>query len=476
MRPLPMLSSSRNRLLLAILSGAMLCMVVGLQPLWPIAWIAPIPLLLAVIRASSWREARLLGFLSGAIGQSVLMPYYTSVVGVFGAVVIAALQALAWMAVTQWTRRFCGDSTRWWTVLVYPVLWAALDCIVTTFSPHSSFGSLAYSQSDFLPLIQITSISGLPGIIFIFSLFASVVAISLDRKLDQTAVAYGVSATIIAGVLLFGTWRLNQDSGSASIQAGMAAVDDFIDPPVPSSLATKTWSAIEASITELSKQGAKLVLLPEKIANLGPADFKARTEWLKETARANRVYLVAGLGDKDSSQNYNRALLISPDGEVLSNYRKHHLVPGLERAFAQGVEWNTYQIERHRYGLAICKDMHFPSFGRAYGKLAVDAMLVPAWDFHRDAWMTARMTALRGVENGYSIIRSSREGLLSVSDAYGRFIAEKPSKPLPGETLLAPAPIGFVGPTLYTTWGDWFGWSCALCCVLLRFRKRVVSR
>ena len=58
------------------------------------------------------------------------------------------------------------------------------------------------------------------------------------------------------------------------------------------------------------------------------------------------------------------------------------------------------EIDGHRLGVAICKDMHFASLGRSYGKEHVAAILEPAWDFNRDGWMAARIAALRGVENG----------------------------------------------------------------------------
>jgi apolipoprotein N-acyltransferase len=65
--------------------------------------------------------------------------------------------------------------------------------------------------------------------------------------------------------------------------------------------------------------------------------------------------------------------------------------------------------------------MHFAALGRAYGQRQAAVMLVPAWDFdYLDAWMEARTTVVRGIENGYAVVRSSREGFLTVSDAYGR--------------------------------------------------------
>jgi apolipoprotein N-acyltransferase len=74
--------------------------------------------------------------------------------------------------------------------------------------------------------------------------------------------------------------------------------------------------------------------------------------------------------------------------------------------------------------------------------------------------MAANITKMRGVENGYAVVRSSRDGLLSVSDAYVRMLAVAPSSPLPGTSLFARMPVGPRVATIYTRIGDTLGWLC----------------
>jgi apolipoprotein N-acyltransferase len=117
-------------------------------------------------------------------------------------------------------------------------------------------------------------------------------------------------------------------------------------------------------------------------------------------------------------------------------------------------------IDGVNYGVAICKDMHFASLGRGFGVREAAVMLVPAWDFHRDAWMAANMTKVRGIENGYAVVRASRAGLLSVSDAYGRMLSVAESTKLPGASLLATVKVGARIETIYSRIGDMLGWLC----------------
>lgn len=81
-------------------------------------------------------------------------------------------------------------------------------------------------------------------------------------------------------------------------------------------------------------------------------------------------------------------------------------------------------------------------------------------------------TLLRGVENGYAVVRVAREGFMTVSDAYGRIVVEAESKRLSGSALLAEVQVPDRVPTLYTRIGDVFGWLCVAAGAVLLFLGR----
>jgi hypothetical protein len=83
--------------------------------------------------------------------------------------------------------------------------------------------------------------------------------------------------------------------------------------------------------------------------------------------------------------------------------------------------------------------------------------LVPAWDWKGSEQIHARMSVVRGIENGFSVVRPSREGLVTVSDRYGRMLAEKSTFNKKDATLIVEVPIS-PQRTLYSRFGDWFGW------------------
>jgi apolipoprotein N-acyltransferase len=64
---------------------------------------------------------------------------------------------------------------------------------------------------------------------------------------------------------------------------------------------------------------------------------------------------------------------------------------------------------------------------------------------------------MRGVEDGFSLVRSAKTGFLTVSDSRGRIVAEVRSDAAPFATLIADVPSEH-HQTLYLRWGDWFAW------------------
>jgi len=224
-------------------------------------------------------------------------------------------------------------------------------------------------------------------------------------------------------------------------------------------------------IAGLAFGGARIVLLPEKIAVRTPQEAAEWRAHFEEQARRSAVWVHVGIAES-RDRIANLSWLFDPKGSLVATYQKHHLAPP-ERGYSKGEAFESRRIEGREFGLAICKDMHFASFGREYAQRGVSAVLVPAWDFQRDAWMAARMTAMRGVEGGYTVIRDAREGLLSVSDPFGRFLTEIESGSMPGRVLFARVPIGPQIGTLYAKTGNVLGWLCVALAIAMLIRGRV---
>jgi apolipoprotein N-acyltransferase len=247
---------------------------------------------------------------------------------------------------------------------------------------------------------------------------------------------------------------------------GLASIDDLIHKRSTPAEIEAIWKRYDELVTSLAARGARLIVLPEKIAILTAPEADAVQRRLGALAARNQVWVESGLGLLEGSGTRNLSWRFGPDGKLVQVYQKHYLAP-VEPEFLPGADYKVSAIGDARYGTAICKDMHFASFGREYARRKAGVMLVPAWDFDLDARMAARITLTRGVESGYTIVRVARDGLLTVSDPYGRIIGEQASNAMPGSSMLVSVPVGAPVPTLYGRIGDLFAWACVGLAVVL---------
>jgi apolipoprotein N-acyltransferase len=235
---------------------------------------------------------------------------------------------------------------------------------------------------------------------------------------------------------------------------GVADRADVMGPDVDAS------SVFASAARELGRRGVKLMVTPEE-------SLVTRRAWRQEVfaplqaaSAQTGAEIVAGFHERAPSGDI--ATAFSPDGSWRV-YAKRHLLLPIEARFTPGV---APGLLGGGMAMAICKDMDFPETIRQDARTGLKLVAVPAWDFGADAWLHARLAIMRGVENGFAVVRAANRGLLTASDAQGRLIARKAVSPDHMEWILADLPLG-PGPTLYTRMGDVFPWtSLALTFVL----------
>jgi apolipoprotein N-acyltransferase len=449
---------------LAILGGLLMRWSFGLHPLWWLAWIAPAPLLVAALRSSA-RAAFGWSLLAGLIAASASLHYLTLTLPLAPALFVTLLLALLWVLVVCQARRIMLATSSAWAVLAYPLLWCAVDTLLAHLHPEGNWSSLAYSQGGFPPALQVVSLLGVAGLVFVLSLVPAALALAALRGWRAARWPLAGSLLLALACLGFGYARIPPAAPIQGDLVGMAVIDDFIGPRVPAAQVERIWTQYERHVETLAGQGARMVLLPEKIAMLSPAQAEPLRQRMAALAARARVWLALGVGIKEGSKT-NHLWLFAPDGRFTADYLKHHLAPP-ERDFAAGLAYAIQAMAGQRYGLAICKDVHFAAMGREYAALGAQALLVPAWDFGEDGSHAARLSAVRGIESGVAMARAAREGLLTMTDAYGRVVAEAGSGNLPGVTLLGRVPAPLPGGTLYSRIGDVFGWLCTVAAILM---------
>jgi predicted amidohydrolase len=202
-------------------------------------------------------------------------------------------------------------------------------------------------------------------------------------------------------------------------------------------------------IDQAAASGARLVVLPEVWAYLGPDDGNRPsaepvpgpiTERLAERARRHGIYIHGGSilevepGDPGM---YNTAFVIDPNGELIARYRKIHMfdvdLAGNESyresaTVAPGNEIVIADIDGLAVGLATCYDLRFPELFRILALHGAEVIVLPAaftLTTGKDHWEP--LIRARAIENQVYLVASAQWGMHPPGSwCYGRSMIVDP--------------------------------------------------
>jgi apolipoprotein N-acyltransferase len=443
--------------LAALFSGALLYLSLGLSDMWFLAGFALVPILwLAYANVPLWQliVAATSAWLAGQVYAFQCYGSVSPLLILSGLLPLAVLFPLALIFARLVQRRASALAT----LLAFPACWTTLEYLYGLVAPNGSYGSLAYSQMSAPLLIQSASLLGMYSVTFLLCLFANTLAMAL-RQSQRSTLVLALGIGICALDLVFGVVRLSRPQPPAVTVAVFvdesAILAAYHDDTLASAL--KASAGYANAIRSAAAQGAKFAVTPEGGIVIRPEWRAAILAPLAAVAEQAGVQIIAGVYERAPPADLAYALQGKGAARI---YAKRHLVPFLETESTPGDSSGWLGDGR---AMEICKDMDFPRTILADAKSGIRLMGVPAGDFGKDAWLHARMAIMRGVENGFAIVRAANEGLLSVSDGEGRLIAQKLAAPSGMTVLVAAVPPG-PGPTFYTRVGDAFAW-----CVILLF-------
>jgi apolipoprotein N-acyltransferase len=326
-------------------------------------------------------------------------------------------------------RRF---GSPFWLTLVFPVAATAMDFFSASGSPFGTFGAGAYSQRDFLPIMQVASVTGLWGITFLVGWVASLVNYVWEKgfRLDRPA---WISAGVLALILAFGLGRtLLAPPPAQTAQIAGFSLPNGTMPEMMSRLGSGDEAGFRQAVDELhaqeleqirmlAQQGAEIVTLQEG-AGMG---FTDQVEKLLSDAAAlardEQIYIVLPTFTVGIAQPENVVHIIDPNGEVVLKHVKYGGTQ-FEGSLTGSGELQTIDTPYGKLSAVICWDADFPHVIKQAGEQNVDLLFVPSNDWLAVKDIHAGMAAFRAVENGMTIYRQTGSGVSSVIDAYGRTI------------------------------------------------------
>lgn len=427
---------NKNLRYLWLILAAVLGLLIGGKWNIPLAaWIAPV----FVIRF--FRD-------SDKAGRSFLLLWVASavptIISWYGGTFMSMIHPVAEMAffflmapigllpyvIDRWYARRFGPSA--WLTLIYPVAATAMDFFSATGSPFGTFGAAAYSQRDFLPVMQLASVMGLWGITFVMSWFASLVNHLWESGFKPTRLTW-TFAGLLALILALGLGRTllpSQAEHSAQV-AGFSLPAEKLSGLLHQ-LQAGDKSGFRQAVDELhvaelnqirtlADEGANIVVLQEG-SGLG---FSDQVETLMTQASAiateKNIYIVLPVFDLGKSPAENKVHIIDPSGQVVLTHIKYGGNDFEGTLKGDGI-LQTVDTPYGKLSAVICWDADFPNIIKQAGQQHVDLLFVPANDWLGVKDIHAGMASFRAVENGLSIFRQTGQGVSLAVDARGKLL------------------------------------------------------
>jgi apolipoprotein N-acyltransferase len=464
------------------------------------AWLAPL-FLLRFVRTQRLLSGLLLLWLAKSVvsavaGQGIIL---VSGIAFYVLIVLVSLVSLLpYLADRSLSPRLNGFVA----TLVFPVTFTGFEYLYS-FSPNGTLNSIANTQYGDLPLMQMVSVTGVWGITFLLTWFASVVNWAWERGFAWPRVRGGVLlyAGVLTVVLLGGGARLaffppdanlvriagispSQTAVAAFNQQLPSATQDLLiegkATPADRALARSAFTTLDTDLLTRSQQearaGAKIIVWPEASpvsANILQEDEPALIQQASALAQQEGIYLDMGLAvflSDSSPPPYlkDEAVLIDPSGTVVARYEKSHLVPFGEQNEVVRGDGNVPLVDTPygRLSTAICFDADFPAMMRQAGQGGADLVLLPSHDWQALDPQHTYDATFRAIENGYSLVRESAQGLSMTVDYEGHVLATSDYYTTDDQIMVASVPTHGVH-TIYATIGDLFAWLCLLGLVIL---------
>ncbi len=198
--------------------------------------------------------------------------------------------------------------------------------------------------------------------------------------------------------------------------------------PPAGSETDKNLQGFARCIEQAAAQKADIVCLPEAITMVGTGKSYLEcaepipgptTEFLGKLAHTHRMYIVAGILERDGEIVYNTAALLDRAGGIVGKYRKVCLPrEEIEGGVSPGEEFPVFDTDFGRIGIMICWDVAFPEPARQLMLQGAEAIFLPIWGGN------TTLARARAIENQVYLVSSSYDMETGVFGLEGELIVE----------------------------------------------------
>lgn len=500
------LSSKRfSRYALPLISGLLLALSFPRPGLFPLAWIAFLPLFFSIanqgpLRAflSAWLTGLVyfggtLYWLPLTLNQHGGLPWSLS----FFVLLLLVSYLAGYLGLFAALLKYVTVGERNSGLFIAPALWVVLEWSKGHFLTGFPWASLAYSQTAFLPMIQIADFGGIYVVAFVVVFFNRALYLSLRGFFYGESHLAGFSwQPLVLGFVVFfmsffyGVFRLSEpiemkNQMTLAVIQGNIAQDKKWDRDFQQET-LEGYQRLSNLVLQKGPVKPSLIVWPEAVLPFIFGTEAVQEQRLRDFAREKDVFLLfgapsMGMPSAGKVSLHNSAYLISPDSERMAQYNKMHLVPFGEYVpfpeslffikklvhgladFSPGLDAVVFEVAQARVGTAICFEVIFPEIVRHFvqnGATLMTTITNDAWFGRTSApYQHFSMMVLRAIEHRIPFARAANTGISGFVDTHGRVIEQT-------ELFIeasATATFALRGKTtLYTRFGDFFVVFCAM--------------
>ena len=472
--------------------------------LWPLLFVALLPLLRA-LRGATGSQAVRLGLLGGFCHFLLQLYWIVIVLARYGGVawplalgalfLLALYMALYWLLFLAAARRLLHWQQPVTVLLALPSLWVGLDWLrawLLTGFPWMDLGYGLVAAPWLLQSADLWGHYGLTWLIVLVNVFLAQWFWFTERR------PMGWRLAVLLPLLLtlaYGGWR------TMTLPQVVAQADTFDVGLVQGNIEQDMkWSVewqqetveryVAASRRLSAEQQLDMLLWPEAALPFYPIDHELLAP-VRDLSRTSGLPLLTGAPwyevDPLAEQlrYYNSALIQDETGSFVARYDKGHLVPFGEYVplrrllfffrplvetigdFTPGGSPKALTCGPASIGVLICFESIFPELARKQavgGANLLVNLTNDAWYGRSSApWQGLAMARLRAVENRRALLRAANTGVSALIDPMGRLTVASPLFEPWAATVAAPL---LEGRTLYVA-GGWSFAPLSLCAGIL---------
>lgn len=359
--------------------------------------------------------------------------------------------------------------------LILPILFTSFDFLSNLFNPLGTMGVLGYSQYEFLSFSQLASITGMWGLTFMITWFGSVVYWCIENYTNQETIRKGIAIylSILIPILVYGGIRLAIPLDNKMVKvSGIHTHDKNEGEKILETLYRKDTinfqkmnNKVIQDLIEKTKieanGGAKIIVWSENSFLALKKDENSLINKLNKVAKENQIYLVVTpYIINNGTKSENKTLLLSPKGTIIATHYKYG---GniLEGTLEGSKRIKTVNTPYGNLTSIICWDGDFPSIVKQVGTENTDVLFIPASDWKEVNPLHSTIAIFRGIENGCSVVRQTRNGLSFMTDPRGKIMTKMDHFEANPWIMSGQVPNKKMW-TLYPIIGDLFGWLSIL--------------